>query len=311
MSDEGIVSAKSQILDIFSELDDIELKSIEEWICSLSYKKDLEKKKHLINSAKLLKKIGDSLIKIVPFEAEMPTENIRPSNVGDLADCQQHNTCHVDEFLYDEKQVTEMVMKGKLKKQYCLDCNSRNIEDLTVISHSMSSQTLQCIFKVVLPEDLEGKQVLDIGSRLGSVLYGAYHLSNASKIVGIEINKEWCEVQEKIIAKYSMDSDRISVINSDILERPDIVQCSDIIILNVLDFFVDEEKQRDIWYFFKKHFKKGSYLVLNRAVNETLGCLGIYEGLINWLSICKPNQMENEILFDPEVCSEIYLYSIN
>lgn len=36
----------------------------------------------------------------------------------------------------------------------------------------MSRQALQYIFKVLLPKDLEDKQVLDVGSRLGAVIFG-------------------------------------------------------------------------------------------------------------------------------------------
>lgn len=148
----------------------------------------------------MLKKIGDSIKKVVPFEAVMPTESITPPVVGDQADCNKHNTCHVDEFLYDEDQVEVLIKKGKLKRYYCLDCNSRNIQviitiyhlfilyglllyiifslqKLTFISHSMSRQTLQYIFKVLLPKDLEDKQLLDIGSRLGTVLYAVSFIS--------------------------------------------------------------------------------------------------------------------------------------
>lgn len=45
-------------------------------------------------------------------------------------------------------------------------------QELIYISHSMSRQALQFIFKVLLPSDLEEKQVLDVGSRFGAVLYG-------------------------------------------------------------------------------------------------------------------------------------------
>lgn len=36
----------------------------------------------------------------------------------------------------------------------------------------MSRQALKYIFTVQLPKELEDKQVLDVGSRLGAVLYG-------------------------------------------------------------------------------------------------------------------------------------------
>lgn len=93
-----------------------------------SYLTDLENKKALKNSEKVLKKIGETIKKMVPFEAEMPTENIVPPVVGDQADCNKVNTCHVDEFLYDESQVEQLVKKGQLQRHYCLDCNSRNIQ---------------------------------------------------------------------------------------------------------------------------------------------------------------------------------------
>lgn len=42
---------------------------------------------------------------------------------------------------------------------------------LVFLSHSMSQDGLYFIFKVLLPT-LENKTVLDVGSRLGAVLYG-------------------------------------------------------------------------------------------------------------------------------------------
>lgn len=39
MSDDGTINAKCQLLEILSELEDTELETIENWICSQSYKK--------------------------------------------------------------------------------------------------------------------------------------------------------------------------------------------------------------------------------------------------------------------------------
>lgn len=76
----------------------------------------------------ILKKIGDTIKDLVPFEAEMVSETIAPPTIGDQADCNAANTLHVDEFLYDEEEVAELAKKGKIKRHYCLDCSSRNIE---------------------------------------------------------------------------------------------------------------------------------------------------------------------------------------
>ncbi|PZC75338.1 uncharacterized protein LOC110378752 [Helicoverpa armigera] len=311
MSEDSSVNAKHRMLELFSELDEEEIDNIEQWICNHSYRKDLERIKALQNTEKTLIKIGNSIKKIVPFEAELPSETIKPPTIGDQADCNKINTCHVDEFLYDDDAVDKLVKKGKLKKHYCTDCNSRNIQELIYISHSMSCKALQYIFKVLLPSDLEEKQILDVGSRLGAVLYGAYYFSNAGTIVGIEMNEECCDVQKRIIEQYTMDVNRIRVVHSDVMERSDLVANSDIIVINILEFFVDNEKHKEMWHFFKKYIKKGSYLVCNRSMTDTLVNLDIFEEFMDWLSVCKPNQLENEIFFDVEDYSELYLYTVN
>ncbi|XP_013172789.1 PREDICTED: uncharacterized protein LOC106121617 [Papilio xuthus] len=310
MSEDDVFDIKFQFLELFADLDEAQLDVIENWILSRAYRKDLQFKKDLDSKEEDLIKIGKKLRKLVPFEGELASENIVPPIVGDQADCTKANTCHIDEFLYDEKAVENLIKCGKLKRHYCIDCNSRNVKELIYTSHSMSRQTLKFIFNVLLPADLEGKRLLDVGSRLGAVLYGAYHFSNASSIIGIEMNKECCEVQENIISQFSMDRNRIKVIHSDVMEKHDIVELSDIIVINVLDFFVDIEKHKEMWYFFKKHIKKGTFIITNRSMADTLGYLDIFEEFMEWLTICKPQQMENEAFFDIESNSEIFLYAV-
>lgn len=139
----------------------------------------------------------------------------------------------------------------------------------------------------------------------------AYYMSNASKILGIEMNKDLCELQEKIINQFHLDNNRIKVVHSDVMNKKDVIESSDIVIINVLDFFVDAKKHKEMWYFFKNHIKKGSYLISNRSMVETLNTLEIYEDFEDWLSVCKPKQLENEVLFDVEEYNELFLYSIN
>ncbi|XP_047986828.1 uncharacterized protein LOC125226782 [Leguminivora glycinivorella] len=305
-----IINAKSRLLDVFADLDDDELIAMEQWIGSKQYKKDLENKKSLIKSDEAITKIVDVIKGMVPFEAEMASEKIEYPIVGDAADCNKVNTRHVDEFLYDEEQVQELVKDGKLSRHYCIDCNSQNIKELTYISHSKSRLQLQYIYKVLLPKDLECKLILDVGSRFGGVLYGAYYFTNASKIVGIELNKECCEVQEKIISQFKMGK-RIQVVNSDVLNKGDLVAKSDVCIINCLDFFVSTEEHKRLWYFFKEHLKKGSYVVLDRSIVDTLQPLDIFDEFADWLSVSKPMQLENEILFDVEELHQLYLYIVN
>lgn len=81
-----------------------------------------------MKSEEILRNIGDAIKKKVPFEAVMPSEKISPPTVGDLADCTDSNTIHVDEFLYDKDEFEEMTQKKKIQLHYCVDCNSRNIK---------------------------------------------------------------------------------------------------------------------------------------------------------------------------------------
>ena len=85
--------------------------------------------------------------------------------------------------------------------QSCCDCNSRNIKDLELVSHSMSNDTLIAVYD----ELKDFKVILDVGSRTGCVLYAAYLMSNAEKIIGIEIDPGWCQLQQKIVDQFQFE----------------------------------------------------------------------------------------------------------
>nr|CAD7397821.1 unnamed protein product [Timema poppensis] len=147
---------------------------------------------------------------------------------------------HVDSFLYDDDDFDDMCSDGKVPRFFCKDCDSRNTEPLEVISHSLSRTRLKYIFQAMLPP-LEYLTLLDVGSRLGAVLYGlcpvlggggspsafspygdpyprgdslapavsllvfqAFLYTNAAKIIGVEINSDFCKLQTKTIRKHSM-----------------------------------------------------------------------------------------------------------
>ena len=52
--------------------------------------------------------------------------------------------------------------------------------------------------------NINGRTVCDVGSRLGPVLWGGYHLSEAAKLVGVEMNSWFCDLQRKVVAKHGM-----------------------------------------------------------------------------------------------------------
>ena len=110
-------------------------------------------------------------------------------------------------------------------------------------------------------EQLRGKTILDVGSRIGAFLYGAYVYSSDARIVGVEMNAELCAIQRMIIDKFKFN-DRIEVVNADVLNCAELVSTSDFIFLhNVFEFFVSDDDQRKIWQFLKQNIKKGAILI--------------------------------------------------
>lgn len=47
------------------------------------------------------------------------------------SNCCPNTTVHVDAFLYDDDEVDDLEKEGKLKRYYCRDCGSKNIEPLS------------------------------------------------------------------------------------------------------------------------------------------------------------------------------------
>jgi hypothetical protein len=88
----------------------------------------------------------------------------------------------VDGFLYgDDTEIDQLCESGHMSRSFCGDCHSKNIEDLSkqvsvisqkdFISHSATVAQLKFIFSKDILGDLSGKTVVDVGSRLGAVLY--------------------------------------------------------------------------------------------------------------------------------------------
>uniref|UniRef100_V5HI87 Uncharacterized protein n=1 Tax=Ixodes ricinus TaxID=34613 RepID=V5HI87_IXORI len=179
------------------------------------------------------KNVADSGITcktIIPGDAILPSENIIQPTKGENADCRPETTVHVDAFLYSDCDIDQLVEEGKLSRNYCKACGSRDVAPLTFISHSASGRRAQFIFRNMVPY-MEGKSVLDVGSRLGVMLYAAHAFTPANPIIGIEINPDFCQLQENVIKHFQMD-DRIKIMNTDVRNAAEVVSAMDVVILN-------------------------------------------------------------------------------
>ncbi|XP_076168420.1 uncharacterized protein LOC143147222 [Ptiloglossa arizonensis] len=262
-----------------------------------------------------IKKIAVDIRNRVPFDGILLSEHIVPPTVGENSDCSTTSTKHVDAFLYDKKELNELIEDGKLDNLYCTDCGSNNVEEYNIISHSMSVSAMVYVFYSVLPS-LNGKTLLDVGSRFGAVLYWTHMFTSAVKIIGVEMNEELCTLQCNIIHKYKMN-DRINIVNKKIEDCPEIVQNSNIIIMNnPFEFYVSQSIHAEIWKFLKANIQKGTILVTRPSIETTLESLETEISITKWVKpyeskrITDKPQVFGSLIIDPDEHSDINFYEV-
>ncbi|KAK7142707.1 hypothetical protein R3I94_012155 [Phoxinus phoxinus] len=257
--------AKNAILQAFSKTERQHLPKLLEWLKTSGDLDDFL----MDNQSVILQSIAEDLRTCLPLEAMSPSETMAIQKTQQ----KPHPTVHVDAFLYDEETVDSLCEEGKMSRNYCLNCGSHRTAPLEFISHSFSIPELQFLFRNVLP-DLTGKLVVDVGSRLGAVLFGGYLYSAASQLMGVEISSEFVKLQTMAVQKYGF-SDRIQVIHADIRSQAALVQNTDVLIMNnVFEFFMEPSDQMQAWLFINKNFrKKGALLVTVPGIQEALTLL--------------------------------------
>ncbi|VDN40180.1 unnamed protein product [Gongylonema pulchrum] len=108
--------------------------------------------------------------------------------------------------MYDDDDLDQLIDQGIISQYYCVQCRSRDIKPLTYISHSFS---LRYIFTVLVPlnERMKDRLIVDIGSRLGVVLYAVNAYGRGQvKAIGIEMNEDFCALQRRAIQANGMEA---------------------------------------------------------------------------------------------------------
>jgi len=212
----------------------------------------------------------------------MNSEKVNFPVVGSDVNLNDKNCVHVDAFLYDEEDVELLVESGKLHNNYCKDCNSSNVEPMTFISHSASKDRLRFIFKKCLPS-LKDKVILDVGSRLGVVLYAAHIYTEAKKIIGIEINHELCDLQRFIAEKYKLN-DRIVISEGDVMDMcHHLVESNVVVLMNVFEWFLNLNDQLKVWDYLHRNIKPGTIIVASPPIEISLELIGSKINCKRWL----------------------------
>lgn len=259
------------------------------------------------NNDIMLKSIAADLRNCLPVEAMLCSEHLALQKIRQ----QPEPTVHVDAFLYDEDFIDTLCEEGKMSRNYCTVCGSHRTAPLGFISHSFSLMELKFIYHHVLP-DLSGKVLVDVGSRLGTVLYGGYLYSSAVQLCGVELSGEFCQLQEMIIKKYQF-GDRIKVLHADICTQSSLLQTADVIVMNnVFEYFLPEAQQASAWnYIIHNVRKQGSLLVTVPSLQDSLMGLEINMQLSSWVEEIPLNfDVYAQRDIDQEALQQIHLYKV-
>ncbi|XP_026507285.1 uncharacterized protein LOC112103980 isoform X3 [Terrapene carolina triunguis] len=224
----------------------------------------------LSNNDVVLRSIAEDLRNCLPIEAMLNSEHLAIKKILD----QREPTVHVDAFLYDDDIIDSLCEKGKMSRNYCVVCGSHKTAPLEFISHSFSLMELKFLYQYALP-DLTGKILVDVGSRLGAVLFGVLH--------------------------------------SDICTQASLLQNADVVVMNnVFEYFLDRLEQARAWEFISHNMrKKGSLLVTVPSLEESISNLQTDILLSQWVEEMKLDYdvyMEKDI--DREALEQIHLYKI-
>ncbi|KAF9929645.1 hypothetical protein BGZ65_005706 [Modicella reniformis] len=251
--------------------------------CSHDHSHDTHSDQHVTRSggSKIfrLNKIIQDLREHLPVNAEAPSEDITIPGSDEFEGFTKDNVVHVDGFLYTEDDVDELCDAGKLSRNYCLKCGSKNTKPLNFISHSASVVQLQFLFQVLLKDRVKDKVVLDVGSRLGAILYAGYLLTDAKRLIGVEMNDFFCKLQTDIVQRHRLQ-DRIEIVHDNLLNCNSLLERADIVIMNnVFQFFCPIDVQRQLWIFIYSNLRqrKGTILITIPSLQEQLKDAGFIQ----------------------------------
>ena len=250
----------------------------------------LIQEKKLLQFATSLNRVRSSLRQLVPPQYIHSEKIIRPSNslTFTTSTASSPPCFDVDAFLYGEDDIDELCHQGILSRYYCTSCsNWKSIGLSEFISHSFSRDQLIFVFLYVLPflvdrcntagqfdaaEILEHNgSLVDVGSRLGIVLFSALFSTSLRNIIGLESNEWFVSISKKIhtqIVSHSSSrvvgnrsragkqkhlegkSERVVILHEDALSPSGlehIASANLLVMHNVFEWFSKEEEQVGMW----------------------------------------------------------------
>ncbi|XP_005812129.1 uncharacterized protein LOC102226181 isoform X1 [Xiphophorus maculatus] len=294
--------ARLKLRELLGQVNPSELPKLLDWM------KNSDELDQLLldNNKVILQSIAEDLRARLPVDAMLPSETAAQHKMQQ----RQRPTVHVDSFLYSEDQVDALCEEGAMSRNYCLSCGSFRTAPLDFISHSFSVSELQFLFQNVLP-DLSGRTVVDVGSRLGAVLYGGYVYSSASRLIGLELSEDFVRLQNDTLHKYGL-SDRVQVLHANVCTQEVLLQGADVLVMNnVFEYFMEPTKQIGAWKFIMQAFRRrGALLVTVPSLQESLDALQVPlpPGWVEELPVDYNVYLGRDA--DPEELRQIHLYRV-
>ncbi|CBY08894.1 unnamed protein product [Oikopleura dioica] len=254
-------SAKFAFLDIYHELKPENRCRFARWVGGFA-ESEIDSLPPTQTEETLIQ-IADTLrMDIEPPGGKLPNEITRKP------EDEEDEVVEVDEFLYPDNVLKET----DFSTSECAVCKSKNINDLEMVSHSMSQDELTVLFEEIKDFDV----MVDIGSRTGCILYAAHLMTKAKEIIGIEIDDEWCKIQDNVVQKFGMQ-DRIKIVSDDVKSEKSkkILSKADLTIMNNPFQWFSKDNGKQDFECILKNLKAGSRVLLchieEKDIPVTLG----------------------------------------
>lgn len=195
---------------------------------------------------------------------------------GTFFDCSSLNSYVLDEFLYTDAECAELL--PELENYFCARCklttSKRRCKQCK--QHTSPRSQISCSLSVadlsVIREELEkrrpdnnlrGATIVDVGSRMGNVLYYFALTTEVQAAVGVEIDRYFVELTSRVISKfrdtwedYAVDVDgnplppRVRVIGGNVLQQADLLESADIVIMfNPFEHLFSTSEAQTLWRF--------------------------------------------------------------
>nr|XP_016846266.1 PREDICTED: uncharacterized protein LOC103277674 [Anolis carolinensis] len=327
------IKTTSDFDEFISNNDDVILRSIAE-----DLRHSLPKEAMLNSEHIALQKLQEQTKPTVHIDAFLYDDNCIDSlcDKGKMSrnyclTCGSHRTAPLGKHLYDAltNQTIELSLvflcitsnglnKGLIQKRLHYEMMSASLCKIKAYEHyPLWHSKAKSIYDIKTEDRLKNKCSLaglntERDSQLFSFFLQGYFLSSASHLYGVEMNADFCQLQEAIIAKYQL-CERVKVVNADICTQASLLQNADVVVMNnVFEYFLDRLEQSRCWEFIHQNVrKKGSLLVTVPSLEKSLANLQVDIQLNQWVESVPLNYdvyLEEDA--DREALEEINLYRI-